>query len=69
MTNPQEVAQAFVNHYYQAFDSDAGQLAGLYVSRELVSVASGFGNTLPFLCLQSHHTVRCPNSLISHVSF
>ena len=27
-----EVGNAFVQHYYQAFDSDANGLAGLYVS-------------------------------------
>lgn len=29
---PQEVAQAFVSHFYQAFDSNVESLAGLYVS-------------------------------------
>ena len=28
----EEVGNAFVQHYYQAFDSDANGLAGLYVS-------------------------------------
>ena len=28
----EEVAKAFVNHYYQAFDSNVGSLASLYVS-------------------------------------
>ena len=27
----EEVAQAFVGHYYQAFDNDANQLASLFV--------------------------------------
>lgn len=28
----EEVAKAFVQHFYQAFDADATSLAGLYVS-------------------------------------
>jgi len=28
----EEVANAFIAHYYQAFDANADQLAGLYVS-------------------------------------
>jgi hypothetical protein len=28
----EEVAKAFVGHFYQAFDSNADQLAGLFVS-------------------------------------
>ena len=28
----EEVAKAFVQHYYQAFDSNADSLAGLFVS-------------------------------------
>ena len=29
---PQEVSEAFVRHFYQAFDGGVDQLAGLYVS-------------------------------------
>lgn len=32
MAQHQEVANAFVQHFYQAFDSGAANLAGLYVS-------------------------------------
>ena len=31
----EEVAKAFVGHFYQAFDSNAQGLAGLYVSDDL----------------------------------
>ena len=34
----EEVATAFVQHYYQAFDSGADALAGLYVSISIPSV-------------------------------
>lgn len=29
----EEVAKAFVQHFYQAFDADASALGGLFVSR------------------------------------
>ena len=31
----QEVATAFVQHYYTTMDSDPSQLGGLYVSKQL----------------------------------
>jgi Nuclear transport factor 2 (NTF2) domain len=32
MSGPQEVANAFVSHFYQTFDQSAQGLSGLYVS-------------------------------------
>lgn len=32
MANIDDIAKAFVNHYYALFDSNREQLAGLYVS-------------------------------------
>ncbi len=32
MANIDDIAKAFVNHYYSLFDSNREQLAGLYVS-------------------------------------
>ncbi|KAL7569854.1 hypothetical protein ACA910_008523 [Epithemia clementina (nom. ined.)] len=32
-----EVANAFVQHFYQAFDADAGQLAGLYTPSSMMT--------------------------------
>ena len=32
MSNPQDVANAFVAHFYPTFDQGAQNLAGLYVS-------------------------------------
>jgi hypothetical protein len=32
MSNPEEIAKAFANHYYNIFDTDRKNLASLYVS-------------------------------------
>ena len=32
MSSPQDVAQAFVTHFYQTFDAGVDNLAGLFVS-------------------------------------
>ena len=40
MSGPQEVAQAFVGHFYQTFDSNVDGLAGLYVSCHVVVKAA-----------------------------
>jgi hypothetical protein len=34
----EEVAKAFVQHFYQTFDADAQNLVGLFVSRELLRI-------------------------------
>mmetsp|Transcript_1839 Transcript_1839/g.4788 ORF Transcript_1839/g.4788 Transcript_1839/m.4788 type:complete len:126 (+) Transcript_1839:95-472(+) len=35
--NPEEVAKAFTNHYYQTFDSNPDNLAGLFNERSMMT--------------------------------
>ena len=37
MTDPSEIAKAFVGHYYQTYQTNPDALAGLYVSSGFVS--------------------------------
>jgi hypothetical protein len=49
----EEVAKAFVQHYYQTFDGNVDQLAGLYVSvHDACSFGSRIGSEyLPYIFL------------------
>jgi hypothetical protein len=67
MSNPQDVAQAFVNHFYQSFAANVDSLGGLYVSdREGIRYSTGTATTEANGSVICSACVSCA-ILISHI--
>jgi hypothetical protein len=60
----QEVADAFVNHYYTTFDTNPSALAGLYVSKSSAEMGS-----IVWSCTPRAYYVCCVQQPQSSVTF